>query len=74
VRTIDGRYLPNPLPQFGGEVDLNATQSKPYWPAQVIPSKGVPKVLLIMTDDAGFGAPAAVDGQALRERFDQCLV
>jgi arylsulfatase len=74
VRTIDGRYLPNPPPQFGGEVNLNATQSKPYWPARVVPSKGAPNVLLIITDDAGFGAPGAVDGQALGERFDQCLV
>lgn len=30
--TIDGRYLPNPLPNFGGEINLNASQSKPWWP------------------------------------------
>ena len=30
--TIDGRYLPPPPSQFGGEINLNASQSKPYWP------------------------------------------
>ena len=30
--TIDGRYLPNPPPAFGGEINLSAKDSKPYWP------------------------------------------
>ena len=33
--TIDGRYLPPPPQQFQGEIDLNAAQSKPAWPARV---------------------------------------
>jgi hypothetical protein len=37
-----------------GEIDLNAAQSKPYWPARVVPPKGAPNVLLIMLDDVGF--------------------
>src|SRR5438093_13546291 len=37
--TIDGRYLPNPPPQFGGDINVNAYQSKPYWPARVVPPK-----------------------------------
>ena len=32
--TIDGNYLPPPPPKFGGEINLQASQSKPYWPAQ----------------------------------------
>ena len=36
--TIDGRYLPPPPQTFGGEINLNADQSKPYWPARVVPS------------------------------------
>jgi arylsulfatase len=60
--TIDGRYLPNPLAPFGGEINLNAAQSKPYWPARVVPPKGAPNVLLIMTDDVGFGAPSTFGG------------
>jgi arylsulfatase A-like enzyme len=60
--TIDGRYLPNPAPQFRGEVNLNANQSRPYWPPRVVPPKGAPNVLLIMTDDVGFGAPSTFGG------------
>src|SRR5581483_10724946 len=60
--TIDGKYLPNPPAKFGGEIDLNAAQSKPYWPARVVPPKGAPNVLLIMTDDVGFGAPSTFGG------------
>ena len=50
--TIDGRYLPNPPPAFGGEIGLGAKDSKPYWPPQIVPPKGAPNILLIMTDDA----------------------
>src|SRR5713101_990797 len=60
--TIDGKYLPNPPPKFGGEINLNAYQSKPYWPPRVVPPKGAPNVLLIMTDDVGFGAPSCFGG------------
>jgi arylsulfatase len=60
--TIDGRYLPNPLPQFRGEINPNALQSKPYWPARVVPPQGAPNVLLIMTDDTGFGAGSTFGG------------
>jgi arylsulfatase A-like enzyme len=60
--TIDGRYLPSPPPQFGGDINVNAYQSKPYWPARVVPPKGAPNVLLIMTDDVGFGAPSTFGG------------
>ncbi len=60
--TIDGRYLPNPPPQFRGEIDTNAAQSKPYWPPLVVPPKGAPNILLIMTDDVGFSAPSTFGG------------
>ena len=60
--TIDGRYLPNPPPVFGGEIGLSARDSKPYWRPQVVPPKGAPNVLLIMTDDAGFGVSSTFGG------------
>jgi arylsulfatase len=60
--TIDGRYLPPPPAKFGGTINLNAYQSKPYWPPRVVPPKGAPNVLLIMTDDVGFGAPSTFGG------------
>jgi arylsulfatase len=60
--TIDGRYLPNPPQPFRGEINPNAAQSKPYWPAHIVPPKGAPNVLLIMTDDVGFAAPSTFGG------------
>jgi hypothetical protein len=30
--TIDGKYLPPPLAPFGGTINLDAKDSKPYWP------------------------------------------
>ena len=60
--TIDGRYLPAPPQPFGGQINPNAAQSKPYWPARVVPPQGAPNILLIMTDDVGFGAPSTFGG------------
>jgi arylsulfatase A-like enzyme len=60
--TIDGHVLPPPPQAFGGQIDLNAAQSKAYWPARVVPPKGAPNVLLILTDDVGFGAPSTFGG------------
>ncbi len=28
--TVDGNYLPNPPPKFGGTINLNAKDSKPW--------------------------------------------
>jgi arylsulfatase A-like enzyme len=60
--TIDGNYLPPPPPKFGGQIGLDAAQSKPYWPPAVVPPKGAPNVLLIMTDDAGYGVSGTFGG------------
>ena len=60
--TIDGRQLPPPDPKFGGVIKENAAQSKAWWAPRVTPPKGAPNVLLIMTDDCGFGAPSTFGG------------
>src|SRR5271166_1551109 len=60
--TIDGRQLPPPDPKFGGVIKENAAESKPWWAPRVVPPKGAPNVLLIMTDDVGFGAPSTFGG------------
>ena len=62
TRSIQGDVLPPPPLPFGGEINLNAYQSKPYWQPTVVPPKGGPNVLLIMTDDVGFGAPSTFGG------------
>lgn len=60
--TVDGRFLPNPPPAFGGEIGLDAKDSKTFWPPQIVPPKGAPNILLIMTDDAGYGVAGTFGG------------
>jgi arylsulfatase A-like enzyme len=60
--TVPGNQLP-PLPQpFRGKIERNAAQSTPYWPARVVPPRGAPNILLIMTDDTGFGVSSTFGG------------
>ena len=60
--TIDGKQLPAPDPKFGGVIKNDALQSKAWWPPRIVPPKGAPNVLLIITDDAGFGVPSTFGG------------
>jgi arylsulfatase A-like enzyme len=60
--TIDGKQLPPPDPKFGGVIKDSAVDSKPYWPPTVVPPKGAPNVLLIMTDDQGYGVYSTFGG------------
>ena len=60
--TIDGKHLPPPDPAFGGIIKNEALQSTPWWPPRVVPPKDAPNVLLIITDDAGFGVPSTFGG------------
>jgi arylsulfatase len=60
--SIDGKQLPPPNPNFGGVIKEKASESKAWWPPTVVPPKGAPNVLLIMTDDCGFGAPSTFGG------------
>jgi arylsulfatase A-like enzyme len=60
--TIDGKQLPPPPQKFGGKIERTTKGSKPFWPARVVPPKGAPNVLLIITDDVGYGAPSTFGG------------
>jgi Sulfatase len=60
--TIDGKQIPPPDPKFGGVIKDTAVDSKPYWPPTVVPPKGAPNVLLIMTDDQGYGITSTFGG------------
>jgi arylsulfatase len=60
--TISGKQLPQPDPAFGGVIGEKATESTAWWPPRIVPPKGAPNVLLIMTDDVGFGAPSTFGG------------
>ena len=60
--TIPGNQLPAPPEKFGGKIDREATKSTPYWPARIVPPKGAPNVLLIITDNSGYGVPSTFGG------------
>ena len=60
--TISGKQLPPPDPAFGGVIKEKASESKAWWAPRVVPPKKAPNVLLIMTDDSGFGAPGTFGG------------
>ena len=61
--TISGKQLPPPPDkEFGGKIEQNATDSTPYWPPRVVPPEGAPNILLIMTDDAGYGVSSTFGG------------
>ncbi|WP_323844209.1 arylsulfatase [Microbulbifer magnicolonia] len=60
--TVDGKHLPPPPQPFKGKMERNAAQSTPWWPELVVPPKGAPNILLIMTDDVGFSAPSTFGG------------
>jgi len=60
--TLKGSQLPQPPPKFGGVIKETLEGSKSWWPPRVVPPKGAPNVLLIMTDDQGYGVPGTFGG------------
>ena len=60
--SIPGNQLPPPPPKFGGVIKETAPQSTPWWPPTVVPPKGAPNILLIMTDDQGYGVSGTFGG------------
>ena len=60
--SLDGRVLPPTPPAFGGVIKESAKDSKPWWAPRVVPPEGAPNVLLIMTDDQGYGVSSTFCG------------
>ena len=54
--------LPFPDPVFKGKIGRTTANSKPDFPQPIQPPAGAPNILLIMTDDVGFGASSAFGG------------
>jgi len=60
--TIDGKQIPPPPMPFGGVIKESYLDSTPYWPPRVVPPKGAPNILLVMTDDQGYGVSSTFGG------------
>jgi arylsulfatase A-like enzyme len=62
TETIDGNQIPVQNPPFGGIIKETLEGSKVWWPPRLVPPKGAPNILLIMTDDQGYGVSGTFGG------------
>jgi arylsulfatase A-like enzyme len=63
--------LPKPLEPFTGQIGRTTAQSKPAWPKPVTAPVGAPNIVLIMTDDVGFGAAGTFGGPIPTPNLDR---
>src|SRR3974390_1705076 len=63
--------LPHAEPPFKGKIGRTAKDSTPDFPKGVEAPKGAPNVLLIMTDDVGFGASSVFGGPIQTPNFQR---
>ena len=63
--------IPRPKQPFGGKIGETIKQSVPDFPEQLKAPKGAPNVLLILTDDVGFGASGTFGGPIPTPTFDR---
>ena len=63
--------LPRPEQPFKGHIDRKAKDSQPDFPKEVQAPKGAPNILLIMTDDVGFGAASTFGGPVPTPMMDR---
>jgi arylsulfatase len=61
--------LPKPEPPFQGKVGRTVKDSTPDFPKSVEAPAGAPNVLLILTDDVGFGATSTFGGPIQTPNF-----
>ncbi len=63
--------LPRPVEPFKGKIGRTAAESTPDFPKGIEAPKGAPNVLLILTDDVGFGAASTFGGKIPTPTFDR---
>jgi arylsulfatase len=63
--------LPRPDPTFKGTIGRTAKDSVPDFPKGVDPPEDAPNILLIMTDDAGYGTSSAFGGPIAMPTMDR---
>ncbi|HEY2475505.1 MAG TPA: arylsulfatase [Candidatus Cybelea sp.] len=66
-----GTTLPYSEPSFKGRIERLAANSVPDFPQAVEPPSNAPNILLIMTDDVGFGASSTFGGPIPTPTFDR---
>src|SRR5262249_50242790 len=63
--------LPDPEPPFTGKIGRTVKDSTPDFPKGVEAPAGAPNVLLILTDDVGFGASSTFGGPIPTTNFQR---
>ena len=63
--------LPQPEPPFKGHIGRTVEESTKDFPQEVKAPKGAPNVLLILTDDVGFGASSTFGGPVPTPTMDR---
>src|SRR5215510_9384206 len=63
--------LPQPEPQFKGKIGRTVKDSVPDFPKGVEAPAGAPNVLLVLTDDVGFGASSTFGGPIETPNFQR---
>ena len=66
-----GSVLPQPEPPFEGKIGRTVKDSTPDFPKGVEAPAGAPNVLLILTDDVGFGASSTFGGPIQTPNFQR---
>jgi arylsulfatase len=67
----NGEPLPKPDAPFNGKIGRTVKDSKPDFPKGVEPPAGAPNILLILTDDVGFGATSVFGGPIQTPNFQR---
>jgi len=67
----DGSVLPRPEPPFGGKIGRTVKDSAPDFPKAYEAPAGSPNILLILTDDVGFGASSTFGGPIQTPNFQR---
>jgi len=68
---VQAQVLPQPEPSFKGKIGRTVKDSTPNFPKEVEAPKGAPNILLILTDDVGFGASSTFGGPIQTPTFQR---
>ena len=71
VSVVAQEVLPKAERPFRGRIERTAKESTPDFPNEVQAPAGAPNVLLILTDDVGFGASSSFGGPIPTPTFDK---